>query len=297
MFKQGKWAKLMISVVIIASLVLILPVSVAYAHVQLPPPPPPPGPLGTAADFAVLGASTVTNTGLTVVNGGHVGVSPGSAITGFFPPGVVNSPGTIHLNDAAAQQAHTDAQTAYNNLAAATVTQDLTGQDLGNVSTLANPLTPGVYHFNTSAQLTGTLYLDAQSNPNSVFIFQIGSTLTTASGSSVIVINAPANWCSKYWQVGSAATLGTSTAFVGTIIAHDSITMNTSASLYGRALALNAAVTLDTNAITVPVCSINAPPAPTPELPTVILLSVGLVGMGSYFVIRSKNQKRKLGNS
>jgi hypothetical protein len=112
----------------------------------------------------------------------------------FFPSGVVNSPGTIHLNDAAAQQAHTDAQTAYNNLAAATVTQDLTGQDLGNVSTLANPLMPGVYHFNTSAQLTGTLYLDAQSNPNSVFIFQIGSTLTTASGSSVIVINAPANW-------------------------------------------------------------------------------------------------------
>jgi hypothetical protein len=277
------------ALVIIASLVLILPVSVAYA--TAPPPPPPPGPLGTAANFAVLGASTVTSTGLTVINGGHVGVSPGSAITGFGP-GIVNSPGTIHLNDAAAQQAHTDAQTAYTNLAAATVTQDLTGQDLGGLT-----LNPGVYHFSSSAQLTGTLTLDAHNDPTSVFIFQIGSTLTTASGSSVIVINAPANWCSKYWQVGSSATLGTSTTFVGTIIAHDSITLNTGASIYGRALALTAAVTLDTNAITVPVCSINAPPAPTPELPTVILLSVGLVGMGSYFVIRSKNQKRKLGNS
>jgi len=276
------------ALVIIASLVLILPVSIASAAVPL-------GPLGTAANFAVLGASTVTNTGLTVINGGHVGVSPGSAITGFGP-GIVNSPGTIHLNDAAAQQAHTDAQTAYDNLAAATVTQDLTGQDLGNVSTLANPLMPGVYHFNTSAQLTGTLYLDAQSNPNSVFIFQIGSTLTTASGSSVIVINAPANWCSKYWQIGVSATLGTSTAFVGTIIANVSITMNTSASLYGRAMALTGAVTLDTNTITVPVCSINAPPAPTPELPAGILLSFGLVGMGSYCVIRSKNQKRKSGS-
>ena len=285
MFKLVRWAKMAMALVIIASLVLILPVSVAYAHVQ------PLGPLGTAADFAVLGASTVTNTGLTVVNGGHVGVSPGSAITGFGP-GIVNSPGTIHFNDAAAQQAHTDAQTAYNNLASAAVTQDLTGQDQGGLT-----LNPGVYHFSSSAQLTGTLTLDAHNDPTSVFIFQIGSTLTTASGSSVVVINAPANWCSKYWQVGSAATLGTSTAFVGTIIAHDSITMNTSASLYGRALALTAAVTLDTNAITVPVCSINAPPAPTPELPTVILLSVGLVGMGSYFVIRSKNQKRKLGNS
>jgi hypothetical protein len=289
MFKLTRWAKMAMALVIIASLVLILPVSVAYA--TAPPPPPPPGPLGTAANFAVLGASTVTSTGLTVINGGHVGVSPGSAITGFGP-GIVNSPGTIHLNDAAAQQAHTDAQTAYTNLAAATVTQDLTGQDLGGLT-----LNPGVYHFSSSAQLTGTLTLDAHNDPTSVFIFQIGSTLTTASGSSVIVINAPANWCSKYWQVGSSATLGTSTTFVGTIIAHDSITLNTGASIYGRALALTAAVTLDTNAITVPVCSINAPPAPTPELPTVILLSVGLVGMGSYFVIRSKNQKRKLGNS
>jgi hypothetical protein len=284
MFKQVRWAKMAIASVIIASLVLILPVSIASASVPL-------GPLGTSANFAVLGASTVTNTGNTVINGGDVGVSPGSAITGFGP-GIVNLPGIIHVgNDAASQQAQSDALNAYTTLAAAVVTQDLTDQNLGGLT-----LNPGVYHFDSSAQLTGTLTLDAHNDPTSVFIFQIGSTLTTASGSSVIVINAPANWCSKYWQVGSSATLGTSTTFVGTIIAFASITMNTNASLDGRAMALTGAVTMDTNTITVPVCSTDVI-YPTPELPVVILLGLGLVGMGSYFVIRSKNQKRKLGNS
>jgi len=201
--------------------------------------------LGTAQSFAVLGGSTVTNTGPSVIYG-DLGVSPGSAVTGF-PPGIVTPPGTIHAADAAAAQAQSDVTIAYNSLAGESYDVDLTDQDLGGLT-----LVSGVYFFSSSAQLTGTLTLDAENNPNSVFIFQIGSTLTTASNSSVVVINAPPNFCNKYWQVGSSATLGTGTAFQGNILALQSITLNTGASLYGRALARNGAVTMDSNQITVP---------------------------------------------
>ena len=195
--------------------------------------------LGAAASFAVLGASTVTCTGASVITG-DVGVSPGSAITGFPVPCTVI--GALHAADAVSQQAQTDALTAYNLLAGAACTHDLTGQDLGGMT-----LSPGVYCFSSSAQLTGTLTLSG----GGIYIFQIGSTLTTASGSSVLIKNAkPCDASSNvFWQVGSSATLGTTTAFAGNILALASITMNTGATLDGRAIALTGAVTMDTNTI------------------------------------------------
>jgi type VI secretion system secreted protein VgrG len=146
--------------------------------------------------------------------------------------------------DAITQQARADAFTAQNFLASLSFTSDLTGQDLGG-----RTLTPGVYAFSSSAQLTGTLNLDAQGDPEALFVFQIGSTLTTASASMVNVINGNGR-TGVYWDVGSSATLGTSTMFAGNIIADQSITLASTASiLCGRAIALNAAVTMDTNTI------------------------------------------------
>lgn len=196
--------------------------------------------LGTAQNFGALGGSTVTNTGATTVNG-NVGVSPGSAVTGF-PPGVVVG-GAIHSNDAVAMQAQNDLTTAYNNIAATPCTVDLTGQNLGGLT-----LTPGVYCFSTSAQLTGALTLDALGNANALFLFKIGSTLTTATSSSVTIINNGGSSCNKvFWQVGSSATLGTGSSFVGDILALVSITLTTGSNTNGRTLARNGAVTLDTN--------------------------------------------------
>jgi len=202
--------------------------------------------LGTAGDFAVLAGSTVTNTGPSVISGGHVGVSPGSAITGF-PPGVISLPYTLHAADAVAAQAQADLTTAYSYAAGLAQTQDLTGQDLGGMT-----LTPGVYFFSSTAALTGTLTLDNQDNPNAEFVFQIGSALTTASNSSVVTINgSDPGGCNVFWQVGSSATLGTGSEFQGHIMALTSVTMTTGATmLNGSALARNGAVTLDTNSIT-----------------------------------------------
>ena len=183
-----------------------------------------PVPLGTTSTFAVLAHETITNTGPTTIGGDAgdwIGVSPGSAITGF-PPGLS---GEQHSNDATAIGAMTDLVTAYNNAASRETTQDLTGQDLGGLR-----LTPGVYSFSSSAQLTGTLILDAQGDPNGVFVFQTGSTLVTASGSTISLRNG-ARYCRIFWQVGSSATLWTDSHFVGHIFAVASITANTHASV------------------------------------------------------------------
>jgi hypothetical protein len=214
--------------------------------------------LGTAQSFAVLGGSTVTNTGPSVLTG-NLGVSPGSAITGF-PPGTA---GTVHAADATALQAQNDTTTQYNALAGAACTADLTGQNLGGKT-----LTPGTYCFSSSAQLTGTLTLNAQGSANAAFVFKTGSTLTTASGSSVTLING-GNPCGVAWQIGSSATLGTTTSFIGNLIALTSITLNTGANLVGRALARNGAVTLDTNNISFANCTAIGPPpsVPPPSVP------------------------------
>ncbi len=197
--------------------------------------------LGAAESFGVLGGVTVTNTGPTVVNG-NLGVSPGTAVTGF-PPGIVVPPGAIHAGDAVAQQAQNDVTIAYNALAGQPCDVNLTSQDLGGLT-----LTPGVYCFNTSAQLTGKLTLDLQGNAHAVFIFQIGSTLTTAPGSSVVFINGGPG-CNVFWQVGSSATFNADTVFAGNVVVFTSITLNTRASVTGRVLARNGAVTLDSNTI------------------------------------------------
>jgi Ice-binding-like len=213
--------------------------------------------LGTTGSFAVLGGSTVTNTGPSVING-DLGVSPGTAVTGF-PPGIVN--GTIHAADAVALQAQSDLTTAYNDAAGRACNTVLTGQDLGGLT-----LTPGVYCFATSAQLTGTLILNAQGNADAVFIFQIGSTLTTASNSTVSLING-AQSCNIFWQVGSSATLGTTTMFRGNILALTSNTAATGATVDGRLLARNGAVTLDNNVVTRAQCATSpggTPPGGTP---------------------------------
>lgn len=197
--------------------------------------------LGNAASFSVLAATTVTNTGATVVTG-NVGVSPGTAITGF-PPGVVNPPSTIYSAGAEPANAQTDATTAYNFVVAQATTVDLTGQNLGGLT-----LTPGVYSFSSSADLTGILTLDAQGDPNAFFFFKIGSTLTTASLSDVNYINGQQP-CNVVWAVGSSATLGTESTFAGTILAVASITATTGVTVDGRLIARNGAVTLDTNTI------------------------------------------------
>ncbi|GAA3979900.1 ice-binding family protein [Streptomyces plumbiresistens] len=225
-----------VTAVVIAAVVLALTPTRANAATPVP--------MGTAGSYAVLAGTTVTNTGPSLITG-DLGVHPGTAITGF-PPGIVL--GAQHAGDTVAGQAKTDLVTAYND-AAGQASDALLPPDAGGLT-----LVPGVYTAPTTLGLTGTLTLDAGGNPNAVWVIQVGSGLTTATDSRVSLING-ASPCNVYWQVGSSATLGVRTAFVGTIMALTSISANTGATIDGRALARNGAVTLDTNTINRGTCA------------------------------------------
>jgi hypothetical protein len=232
--------------------------------------------LGTAASYAVLAGQGVTNTGPTVIKG-DLGTSPNPAVTGF-PPGQVN--GATHAADAAALQAQSDLTTAYNDAAGrtpvSTIATELGGQTL----------TPGVYNSNSGTfQITGTLTLNAQGNPNGVFIFQTASTLVTATSSNVRLLGG-AQPCTVFWQIGSSATLGTDSTFTGTIMALTSIQVQTNVTLEGRVLARNGAVTLDADTITASACAAPSPPgsssSPPPSSQVSVVPSSGVqTGRGS----------------
>jgi hypothetical protein len=204
--------------------------------------------LGTAAAYSVLGGSTVTNTGPSILHQ-NLGVSPGSATTGF-PPGLVL--GATHKADAPALKAKSDLVTAYNDAAGRAVTANLSADIVGQT------LVAGVYKRSGALQNSGALTLNAKGNPSSVWIFQISSTLKTASFSTINMING-AQACNVYWQVGSSATLGTTSHFIGTIMALTSVSVTTGTTVEGRALARNGAVTLDDNVFTVPGCATSVP--------------------------------------
>lgn len=230
--------------------------------------------LGTASTFAVLGGTTVTNDGASLITG-DLGVSPGTAITGFQPspintisgPGTVTSGlgvvnGTIYAGGPVAAQAHNDAVIAYNYLVAQvpdTIYSGVTQLD-------GRTFTPGIYRFAPSAnlQVNGTVYLDFQGNSDALFIFQMGSTLVTMTGSNVIALNNNDQTCTGanvYWAIGSSATID-GAQFIGTVIATTTITMTSGANVSGRMLALNGAVTMITD--TISVCSGSGPVPPKP---------------------------------
>lgn len=240
----------------------------------------------TVGTFGVLAGSTVTSSGPTLVTG-NLGVSPGTAITGITgiaPGGPGTVSGTINSANAFALQAKNELTTAYNAAAGAASTATKAG-DLGGQVLFA-----GVYTSSSTLGITGIVTLDAQNNGSAQFIFQIGSSLTTATGSNVNLINGalPAN---VFWQVGSSATLGTNSSFSGNILAQEAISLGTGASLQGRALARIAAVTLLSNSVSAPSSlggvgggppSSPPSPSPIPAPSSILLLTTALLCAGIY---------------
>jgi hypothetical protein len=220
------------------------------AEENTPPPAgenmPPPEPqfelpaLGAASTFAVLAASTTTCTASSAFTG-DVGVSPGTAVTGFNPSCTLS--GALHAGDAVAAVARAAAIAASGSVASLACEHDLTGRDLGGQT-----LEPGVYCFDSSALLTGRLTLDGGGRTDAAWAFQIGSSMITATNSSVVMVGG-ASACDVFWNVGSSITLGTGTAFEGNVLATTSITLGTGSSVTGRVLALNAAVTSVANQV------------------------------------------------
>ncbi|HEX4982490.1 MAG TPA: ice-binding family protein [Ilumatobacteraceae bacterium] len=266
-------------------------------------------PLGTAANYSVLGSESVNNTGPSVLNN-SVGVSPGTSVTGF-PPGVVTPPAIIDATTPTAAQAKLDLTAAY---------LDAAGRPL-NATTAAElaglTLVGGVYAgpSKSALSLTGTLTLDGAGDPNSVFIFQTDSTLTVASGSQVLFING-AQECNVFWQVGSSATVGTGAAFAGNILALTSVSVTTGATVRGRALAQTGSVTLDNNVFTAPTCDMVPPtttttttttttvptpitpdtpsstlPVTGPQVQTALWWAIAAVGLGASAVVGARRRK------
>jgi hypothetical protein len=217
--------------------------------------------LGTAQSYAILAGAAISNTGPSTING-DIGVSPGTAITGM-DEATVN--GATNAANAAALQAQSDLTIAYNEAASQPPTDPANYSQIGN---LENPLTSGVYNATSSMNLTGTVTLDGGGSSDGIFIFQAGTTLVTGSNSRVELING-ANPCNVFWQVGSSATLGTGTSFVGTVMTTLDISANTGATVQGRLLAQTAgAVTLDNNTINIEPCGTPTVPTTTPVTPT-----------------------------
>ncbi len=284
-FRMGWFAGLVLAVL------ALLPLAPSRAATSAAAPVP----LGTADSFAVFAGSTITNTGSTVING-NLGLHPGTAVVGF-PPGTVK--GAKHVSDAAAQQAATDLATAYDN-AAGRPFSAMTPPDIGG-----RTLTGGVYRTGLAASLglTGRLTLDAQGDPRAVFIFQIPSTLVTATDSSVRLVNG-AQACNVFWQVGSSATLGTGTAFQGSILASTSISVSDGATVNGRLLARSGAVTLINDTITRSRCAAGTDPgtgpaagtdpagtSPAPQVLDVRLSKPAVIGRDSALVVETLDSR------
>ncbi len=238
-------ARLAVASVAAVGLLVAIPLSAQAAATPVP--------LGTAGSFVVLAGAGITNTGSSTLTG-DLGTFPTTTVVGAAS---LSFTGTNHAGDAVTQGAKTDLTTAYLNAAGqgptSPVVADLAGQTL----------TSGVYNSASSLGLTGALTLDAQGNSSAVFIFQAGSTLTTGSGSQVNLKNG-ASACNVFWQVGSSATIGTRSRFVGTVMALTDITLTTGATVNGRVLARNGAVTLDTNTISSVPCAVTPTATPTP---------------------------------